>query len=122
VRQSIANLAWFWGVSFADANTGMIVGDGGAIYRSMDGGATWVQQSTGIPADYHSVSFIGPDIATVVGGRTIARTMDGGRTWTPQTGSGGGLFGYFGVHFADANHGTIVGDGGTILHTTSGGE
>ena len=44
-------------------------------------------------------------------------TTDGGTTWTQQYVESGGSS----VFFTDANTGTIVGGGGTILRTTNGG-
>ena len=50
---------------------------------------------------------------------TILRTTDGGATWTKQfIGTSNDLIG---VSFTDANTGTVVGQGGTIMRTTTGG-
>ena len=49
----------------------------------------------------------------------VLRTSDGGETWTPQAVGGPGLRGVF---FLDARRGWVVGDNGTIRHTTSSGE
>jgi photosystem II stability/assembly factor-like uncharacterized protein len=50
----------------------------------------------------------------------ILRTTDGGMTWRQQdVNSGSGLRAVF---FIDANKGWAVGNGGTVLHTTTGGE
>ena len=50
----------------------------------------------------------------------IVRTTDGGETWTAQ--SSGTPASLYGVHFTDADTGTAVGDNGTILRTTAGGD
>ena len=49
----------------------------------------------------------------------VLRASDGGETWTPQAVGGPGLRGVF---FLDARRGWVVGDNGTIRHTTSSGE
>src|SRR5215468_8389105 len=41
VVSSLADVPMY-GVSFADANVGIAVGESGALFRSSDGGATWM--------------------------------------------------------------------------------
>jgi photosystem II stability/assembly factor-like uncharacterized protein len=50
----------------------------------------------------------------------ILKTNDGGQTWLPQT--SGTDVALFEVFFIDAERGWIVGDRGTILKTTTGGD
>ena len=60
---------------------------------------------------------LGHNIGTGTG--VILATTDGGATWNAQSsGSDGDLSG---VAFGDATHGWVVGSGGVILATTSGG-
>jgi len=47
------------------------------------------------------------------------RTTDGGKTWRAQTHAFCCLSSVF---FVDANTGTAVGSGGTIIRTTTGGD
>jgi hypothetical protein len=64
---------------------------------------------------------LGPNIVVAVGEYgSVLRTTDGGATWTPQ--SSGTSHALEAVTFVDANTGTAVGHGGTILHTITGGE
>jgi photosystem II stability/assembly factor-like uncharacterized protein len=49
----------------------------------------------------------------------VRHTFDGGETWASQAVGGPWLRGVF---FLDARRGWVVGDNGTIRHTTSGGE
>jgi photosystem II stability/assembly factor-like uncharacterized protein len=71
-----------------------------------------------------AVFFVDANTGTAVGGEggregTILHTVDGGATWTSQrSGRGQPLFG---VHFVDANMGTVVGAEGTVLRTLNGG-
>ena len=39
---------WFESVYFNDVTTGYIVGSGGTILKTVDGGTTWVRLSSGI--------------------------------------------------------------------------
>jgi len=115
-------------VFFTDANTGTIVGGGGTILRTTNGGATWTAQSSGTTQDLQNVFFTDANTGTVVGsGGTILRTTNGGENWIPQF-SGTNHF-LSSVFFTDANTGTAVGgfsnpwwfSEGTILRTTDGG-
>lgn len=111
-----------------DPNTAPVVGDFNVILRTVDGGANWVPQSSGVSNLLSGVWLTGANTGIVVGGQgacgpsinTILRTTDGGASWKQQiTGSNRALYGVF---FLDANTGWAVGEGGTILHTTTGGE
>jgi photosystem II stability/assembly factor-like uncharacterized protein len=121
-------------VAFSDAQHGIAVGDfqsfngfGRIIAPTADGGASWSfgrGPAGPSPTYLLGVSFLNPSTATVVGhdsqGGLILRTTDGGVTWTRQsTGTNNFLYG---VSFVDSNTGWAVGSGGTILHTTTGGE
>ncbi|MBW2161924.1 MAG: hypothetical protein JRH14_18490 [Deltaproteobacteria bacterium] len=77
----------FNGVSFTDANSGTAVGYGllgggdlrGIILRTTDGGATWVEQTSGTSEPLHDVSFTDANTGTIVGeAGIILRTTDGG--------------------------------------------
>src|SRR5204863_9275622 len=54
------------GVSFADANTGTVVGGAGTILRTTDGGNNWIPQVSGTEADLARVSFTDANNGTVV--------------------------------------------------------
>lgn len=129
-------------VVFADSNTGTAVGgvwgsgdmpySSYLILRTTDGGATWTTETKKTKAGngFNCVFFTDANTGTVVGalGRcsndlsrldNILRTTDGGATWTPQPSGTTNVL--RGVYFVDASTGTVVGDYGTILHTTNGG-
>jgi hypothetical protein len=96
------------------------VGRGGTILRTTNGGASWVEQTSGTTNWLYSVSFTDANTGTAVGSYgTILRTTNGGSTWVRQT--SGTTNHLYGVFFTDANTGTAVGAGGTILRTTTGG-
>ncbi len=111
-------------VFFLDQNTGLVSGsvfDGrGAIARTTDGGTNW--STLFFDQAIEGVAFPTAASGFAVGavGR-ILHTTDTGTTWTDQTsGSSANLHD---ISFAsDALRGIAVGDGGTILLTTNGGE
>src|SRR5580658_487807 len=58
------------------------VGDAGTIVRTTDGGATWVQISSGTNAALTGVSFADGSTGIAVGSAgAILRTTDAGLTW-----------------------------------------
>jgi photosystem II stability/assembly factor-like uncharacterized protein len=70
-------------VSFADANHGIVVGDGfrqsGQISVTTNGGLTWQEQITGIGLNFHGVAMPSAGTATIVGDTgAILRTTTGG--------------------------------------------
>jgi photosystem II stability/assembly factor-like uncharacterized protein len=108
------------GVSFPDASHGWVVGGGGAIFATTDGGADWTAQNSGTTAYLSAVSFPDASHGWAVGsGGTILATSDGGATWTAQ--NSGTTVDLSAVSFPDASHGWVVGSGGMILATTNGG-
>lgn len=71
----------FRSLSFADTNTGTIVGDKGIILRTINGGSNWSEQSGGTDKNLMSVSFSGPNVGIAVGDEgTIIITSNGGIT------------------------------------------
>jgi poly(3-hydroxybutyrate) depolymerase len=111
---------WFQGVSFSDANNGFAVGWQGVIFRTTDGGDTWVELTSGTNHLFYEVSSTDENTATAVGsGGTIRRTTNGGQTWFVQSSTAQGHL--YGVSFTDFNNGTIVGAHGIIYRTLNGG-
>jgi photosystem II stability/assembly factor-like uncharacterized protein len=106
-------------VHFIDANTGWVVGYGGTILKTTNGGVTWTPQVSGTTAKLNAVDFYDANHGWVVGdGGIIRATTNGGVTWTGQTPGGVNIAG---VEFVSPDSGWVVGDGGLILHTTNGG-
>ncbi len=103
-------------VFFINELTGFYV-DGG-IYKTTDGGITWIQKS-----DIGGSSIYFSDINTgwVVGeGGSIRRSTDSGETWVDKT--SGTTANLNCVKFYNSNLGVSVGNGGTVLLSTDGGE
>ena len=69
---------------FLDDRTGWIVGEGGTVLRTDDGGEAWAAVPVETSADLHSVSFVDAATGWIAGsGGMLLRTSDGGATWQP---------------------------------------
>jgi photosystem II stability/assembly factor-like uncharacterized protein len=111
-------------VFFFDQNTGVVSGsvfDGrGAIARTTDGGVNWSTSFFDQPIEAIDFPQITSGFAVGWGGRTL-RSTNMGITWIDQ--SSGTSANLSDVSFvSDALTGIAVGDSGTILRTTNGGE
>ncbi|MFC1547963.1 YCF48-related protein [Candidatus Neomarinimicrobiota bacterium] len=110
-------------VYFTDANTGYAVGSGGIILKTTNGGTTWVALNTGTGDRFYSVHFpiasTGYAVTGYPGDIGIYKTTNAGGSWSYQDpGTTESLESGF---FVDADVGYIVGEGGIILKTVSGG-
>jgi photosystem II stability/assembly factor-like uncharacterized protein len=56
-----------FGVSFIDADRWWVVGGGGAILGSMDGGASWLEEQSGVQPNLNDVSCTGGNAVFTVG-------------------------------------------------------
>ena len=108
-------------IFFTNTSTGFIVLNGEGIYKTIDGGVTWVQKLTAI--DLNSIHFPSDSIGYAVGLSGIYKTIDNGDTWSIQTNTNPTLF--YSVHFTSIDTGYAVGgDGfsiGIIVKTVDGG-
>jgi photosystem II stability/assembly factor-like uncharacterized protein len=126
-------------IHFSDANHGTAVGRGNYIWRTVDGGINWTEQTSirdsgTFSGDLQDVFFatinkgwaVGSDLALF---GVIFYTSDGGQNWNLQAGSGGGnplANILLGLSFADGTTGMAVGWAasqgiGSIFHTTDTG-
>ncbi len=115
-----------YGIDFTDALVGYAaagVWDGrGAIARTTDGGSNWTTNF--FPDVLYSMSF--PISATGLVGYAVGasgrilKTVDAGNHWEQQV--SGTTSTLRGVHFLDFVQGYVVGDGGIVLRTLTGGE
>jgi photosystem II stability/assembly factor-like uncharacterized protein len=138
-------------VWFTDGMKGTAVGSWGAYLHTADGGTTWTKSGQWYWLLILSgVCFTDADSGTVVGWTTarsadqrgfrpadgtstdggfpgqgppglVWRTTDGGATWMMQSPVPAIWDALLAVCFTDANNGTAVGRGGTIVRTTNGG-
>ncbi len=105
-------------MAFADGMRGYIVGEGGIILRTDDGGATWKDQESGLTTNLFAVSVSSRDDAIAAGeqGRVLV-TKDGGRTWELQpTITSAPLYA---VAYQGGTNAWVAGRGGAILRRSS---
>ncbi len=73
-------------VSMGSSTVGWAVGASGKIYKTLDGGFTWIPQTSGVSVDLNGVAAASSSVAWAVGASgTILYTSNGGTTWTAQT-------------------------------------
>lgn len=84
------NLVWMgegdlpamWTVKFRDALNGHVVGQGGLMYETYDGGRTWARTHRGVAREWNALAAFGDRKVVLVGHHGyIQRTEDLGRHW-----------------------------------------
>lgn len=87
VTHNVGSASTLRSIYFIDSNTGFVCGDGGVVYKSVNGGINWTLSNSGIPAiKLNSIAFAGANNGTVVGNNgAIYVTNNGGSSWTAQT-------------------------------------
>ena len=80
-------------IYFVTPARGWIANGSGQIYRTLDGGVSWVKQFEKSTVHFRSIGFVdslngwagnvGPGEFGATDTSTIYQTIDGGRTWTP---------------------------------------
>jgi photosystem II stability/assembly factor-like uncharacterized protein len=119
------------GVSFADGQRGLAVGDH-VVLATSDGGSHWVPVDTGFDAVWTAVASRDALHAWIVGERwnqaaqrydaLALRTADGGATWSEQAEAGASAGGLRSLSFASDQRGWAVGVGGLVWRTADGGQ
>lgn len=109
-----------------DDGPSWLVGDGGLVRASVDGGRSWLvpgqdfAEGSGLQCDWHAVAARGARL-WIVGapGSVVLHTSDNGATWTllPT----GQTLPLYDVAFLDERRGLAVGAMGVILSTNDGG-
>ncbi len=111
-------------VSAVDSSVAMASGYWGSIYRTEDGGQTWVKTDTGTKRLIYSISMADAQNGWAVGQLSLVlHTGDGGKTWqrqsTPKDEQGVHLFA---VQAVTATQAVVVGEWGTRLLTEDAGK
>jgi len=111
-------------IYFINDSVGFIICNGNKILKTVDGGNNWYEVPSGIigSANFNDINFPSNQVGyiTLSGNETqVIKTTDGGETWfpidfpctaTPTT-----------VSFFNEDKGLVMGDGGIIFKTYSGG-
>lgn len=107
-------------VFFVTPNIGYVVGNFGAIGKSVNGGIDWVAQNSNILHSLNSVYFTSPSTGYAVGLLgNILKTTNGGTNWVSLTSNT--TVSLYDVCFVNDTVGYVVGNGGLILKTTNAG-
>lgn len=114
----------YYGITAAPGNT-WVVGDGGKVLHSTDGGETWtVQRGYGHP-DLQSIAAWDANRIVAVGNDNhVIRSEDGGQSWLYVEGVPRSVWSnkLLRVHLDDIGVAWAVGAGGTILRSTDFGK
>lgn len=111
-------------IVFVDDNTGFIGCSKNVILRTVNGGITWnpVTLTSNDSLDIKRIKFPTDSVGYAIGTgqyHNMLKTTDKGNTWFPvETYQTSPLLD---LHFTDAFNGYIYGEGGLIMHTTTGG-
>lgn len=100
----------FTAISFIDADNGYVVGNGGLIYRTYDGGESWTKQESGLTSNLRDIAIITVNSAMIVGPNgVLLKTQNGGETWdklvTPSSRA------FYKIKFVNGFYGYITGGG-----------
>jgi photosystem II stability/assembly factor-like uncharacterized protein len=122
-------------VYFADSKRGWVAGDGGFVSRTLDGGATWAQQSVGTDDAINDIYFRNKEDGYLLAGNSIFQTEDGGQTWQEirryfATDFGGAQPELYSVRFSGKKRGWVVGSisradvviDSLVIYTDDGGK
>lgn len=106
-------------ICFVSNNYGYVVGNGAAILRTTDGGATFDSLKIGTQ-DFYSIDFADSLTGVAVGwAGSMYRTTNAGQSWEPIAFTTTNNL--YNVKFFNSNNGIITGGNGTILVTHNGG-
>lgn len=97
-----------------------VVGEGGKLKITTDGGLNWIEKASGTSSDLHDVFFLSTTEGWIAGQNDVLRySNDGGNSWTSR--NSGINVGLEAVYFLNSNDGWAVGSGGRIFKTVNGG-
>ena len=97
-----------------------VVGEGGKLKITTDGGVNWVEKSSGTLSDLHDVFFLNATEGWMAGQNDVLRySNDGGNSWISR--NNGINLGLEATYFLNSNDGWAVGNSGGIFKTVNGG-
>lgn len=121
----------FYDVQALSKDRAVVVGYGGKIIETTDGGRSWAPRPSGVDMALYAVRFTDDQHGWVSGqDGIILHTADGGKSWQKQEsnavfqdrdGSKQPLY-LFGLHALDNDHAWAVGDRSILTSTSDGGK
>ncbi|MHB0914199.1 MAG: WD40/YVTN/BNR-like repeat-containing protein [Thermoleophilia bacterium] len=114
VSADVDGTSFFVDVDMVDTTTGYLVGSGGAVRKTTDGGWNWTAQSSGTGKLLAGVSFLNADYGFAVGedGRLI-HTTDGGANWGAE--NLGNNVSFFDVATVGERRAFVAGGNGAVM-------
>src|SRR5262245_20924303 len=120
----------FYDVQAIGKDRAFVVGYGGKILETTDGGSTWAVRPSGTENALYAVEMVDDQHGWIVGQEgLVLHTADGGKSWQPQESNatfkdsdGTQKRAYlFGLDALDVNTAFAVGDRSMLVSTTDGG-
>ena len=119
--QETKTLDHLFGAFCTDNLHRIVVGWGGLIKYTLDGGNVWNSANSGTSSHLKDVYFVNNELGFTVGNDgIILRSQDGGLTWNSLVSNISNSLN--GVFFTNSEVGIAIGTFGTILRTSDGGE
>lgn len=76
----------FTRIAFVDDYIGFVIGNGGLIFRTDDGGFSWTKQTSGVTSNLTGLTVVDANTAYICGTNGVfLKTTDGGNNWISQT-------------------------------------
>ncbi len=126
LNQLISGASSLHRIFFVNSDVGWIIGDGGLVARSLNGGDSWSKIDVDVTGAITDIRFIDEDEGWLVGNDAsrnsgaIKVTHDGGDTWNFRS-YGVGSVNLNAIYFDSPDRGWIAGKSGRIARTTDGG-
>jgi len=112
---------YIYDIEFVSNDVGFIAGDLGQLYKTTNGGATWVPLLASSTGAFTDVEFLNDQLGLVSGEGRVLKTIDGGKTWHPILEAPPLTFvTYNSLYFIDED--TYYVSDGTLKRTTDGGK
>lgn len=121
IERKISIADKFYDVKALTPDRAIVVGYGGKILATENGGRSWEVIPSGTDRALYSVQFVDQDTGWISGqDGVLLHTVDGGKTWQRQF-SGTAVY-LFAISFINKQRGWAVGDRATMLETHDGGQ
>jgi photosystem II stability/assembly factor-like uncharacterized protein len=109
-------------IEFINAENGWVVGNGGLIYMTTNGGETWSKQDIATNDNLYKIDFVDEIHGWIASDNAGWHTNDGGTSWVQQL-VDSSLSIFVDMIFIDRNTGWVSGSpGGIIYHTSDSGQ